>query len=647
MGEQNVKQVHDEAALRRFTRQLIQEVRALEHMIRKDLFETDVRRIGAEQELFLVDEGWHPAPVNMQALEKNTDERLVAELTRFNLEFNLHPLRFGGDCLSRMERQAEEMMAYTRDLVKKATGAEVIMAGILPTIHLSDMILDNMTPSPRYFALNDAIAALRDGPGQFQIRGVDELFVKHDTIMLEGCNTSFQTHFQVAPHEFAHYYNIAQVVAAPCLAAATNSPLLFGKRLWQETRIALFQQAVDTRSSNLYLREMSPRVHFGSGWVRESVAELFKEDIARFRVLLTAGDAEDPFDVLARGDIPKLKALQLHNGTVYRWNRPCYGITGGKPHLRIENRILPAGPSIVDEMANAAFWFGLVSGIASSGVDVTERMAFDEAKSNFIAAARLGLGSQLVWLEGRRVPAHELICDTLIPLARQGLAASHIDEADVERYLGTIEARVRSRRTGAQWQLDSLAKMHRKGTRSERLSALVAATVARQKEGAPGHTWPPALVEDVAVPGRMQSTKVEHYMTTDLFTVHEDELVEFVACLMDWQRIRHVLVEDNQHRLVGLVSHRNLLRYLAEHGAAKGAGEQTTSVKHIMVRDPISVTPETKTMEAIRIMREHKIGSLPVVREGQLVGIITERDFIHIASQILDGSLEEGAKVGG
>ena len=641
MGEQNVKRDHDEAALRRFTRQLIQEVRALEHMIREDRFETDVRRIGAEQELFLVDEAWQPAPVNVAALEANTDERLVAELTRFNLEFNLHPLRFGGDCLSQMERQAEEVLAYTRDLVKRATGAEVIMTGILPTIHLSDMTLDNMTPSPRYFALNDAIAALRDGPGQFQIRGVDELFVKHDTIMLEGCNTSFQTHFQVAPHEFARYYNLAQVVAGPVLAAATNSPLLFGKRLWQETRIALFQQAVDTRSSNLYLREMSPRVHFGTGWVRESVAELFKEDIARFRVLITAGEVEDPFDTLARGEVPKLKALQLHNGTVYRWNRACYGITDGKPHLRIENRILPAGPSIADEFANAALWFGLVSGLARSGVDVTERMRFDDAKSNFIAAARLGLGSQLVWLEGERVPAPELICERLVPLAREGLVASGIDEADAERYLGIVEARVRSRRTGAQWQLDSLARLRGRGTRSERLAALVAATVARQKEGAPGHTWAPAEIADVARPGRMQSTKVEHYMTTDLFTVHEDELVEFVAVLMDWQRIRHVLVEDNQHRLVGLVSHRNLLRYLAEHGGGQ-ADREGTSVKDIMVRDPITVAPETKTVDAIALMREHKIGSLPVVREGQLVGIITERDFIHIASQLLDDSLQEG-----
>src|SRR5690606_3167144 len=183
----------------------------------------------------------------------------------------------------------------------------------------------------------------------------------------------------------------ARFISGASTTCSCNSPLLFGKRLWSETRIALFQQAVDTRSSNLYLREMSPRVHFGTDWVHESVTEIFKEDIARFRVLITAHDEDGPFDVLDRGEVPKLTALQLHNGTVYRWNRACYGIGNGIPHLRIENRILPAGPSILDEVANAAFWFGLVSGIANQEMDVKTLISFDEAKSNFVAAARHGL----------------------------------------------------------------------------------------------------------------------------------------------------------------------------------------------------------------------------------------------------------------
>ncbi len=636
MGQHDVQRGVDEAALRRFTRHLIQDVRALEYMLAQGRLEEGVRRIGAEQELFLTDRRWQPAPLVEKVMELNTDERLVTELTRFNAEFNLDPLAFGGDCLSRMEEGVNEMMAYVRRIVREA-GGEVIMTGILPTVTLSDLTLENMTPSPRYYALNDAIGRLRGGQAQFQIRGVDELFVKHDSIMLEGVNTSFQTHFQVAPSEFAKFYNIAQVVAAPVLAVAGNSPLLFGKRLWRETRIALFQQAVDTRSSNLYLREMSPRVHFGTGWVEESVTEIFKEDISRFRVLLTTDLDEDPFEVLQAGGVPKLQALQLHNGTVYRWNRACYGMTDGEPHLRIENRILPSGPTPADEVANAAFWFGLVSGLAARHADISQVMDFDDVKSNFMAAARLGLDAQFAWTHGRKLPASEVILGELLTIARQGLDASQVDAADAERYLGIIRERTETRKTGAQWQLDSLVKSKGKGSRAERLSALVAAMAELQEKGQPVHTWPPADFDESDRTQRMQSSRVEHYMATDLFTVHEEESVEFVACLMNWQRIRQVLVEDQQHRLVGLVSHRNLLRYLAEHSLQED--RQGVPVRAIMVRDPISVPPEMPTTEAIEIMRKNQIGSLPVVRDDHLVGIITERDFIHIAGQLLDASL--------
>ena len=645
MGQHDIHHDADEAALRRFTRQLLQDVRALEHMLEHDMFESGVRRIGAEQELFLVDERWQPAPVVEKVLAENEDEHVVSELMKFNLEFNLEPLIFEADCLRRMEAQIRTSLESTRRLVRRA-GADIMMAGILPTITLSDLKLDNMTPSPRYFALNEAISRLRGGPAELQIRGTDELYFKHDSITLEGCNTSFQTHFQVHPREFAALYNIAQVVAAPVLAAATNSPTLFGKRLWRETRIALFQQAVDTRSSNLYLREMSPRVHFGTHWVRESVLEIFKEDISRFRVLLTAGEVEDPFEVLERGEIPRLQALQLHNGTVYRWNRACYGLTDGVPHLRIENRILPSGPTAADEVANAAFWFGLVSGLSHLHGDITAVMEFDDAKHNFIAAARHGLASQLTWLESVRVPAHELISRELLPLAREGLQATGIDSGDIDHYLSIIEERVGTRRTGSQWQLDSLAHMKEHGTRAERLNAIVAATISRQKAGRPVHTWPLARLEEGFVRRRMERTRVEQYMNTDLFTVNEEETVEFVAVLMDWQRIRHVLVEDNDHRLVGLVTHRGLLRYLSGHTSdgdtrATPSNDEPVPVKDIMICDPISVTPETPTIDAIRVMRKHRIGSLPVVRDGRLVGLITEQEFIHLAGRILDDNLRE------
>jgi len=608
----------------------------MELMLHEDMFETGVRRIGAEQELFMVDERGEPAPIIEEVLERNTDDRIVTELTKFNLEFNMDPLMYGGNAFQDMERATAELIEKVRALTGEL-GCDIAMTGILPTAHLSDFAMDYMTPRPRYYALNDALGRLRGGPGQYQIRGIDELFVKHDSIMLEGCNTSFQTHFQVSPDEFPRYYNIAQVVAAPCLAAATNSPLLFGKRLWRETRIALFQQAVDTRSSNLYLREMRPRVHFGSDWVDESVLEIFKEDISRFRVLLTTELNENPLEVLEDGGVPNLMALQLHNGTVYRWNRACYGITDGKPHLRIENRVLPSGPTVIDEIANAVFWYGLVAGLAEEYEDVSRDMDFDEARHNFIAAARNGLASQFVWLDGSKRPAHELILDTLLPKAEKGLQASNIDSSDIDRYLGIIQKRVETQQTGSQWQLDSLARMKDVGSRAERLGALTRAMVERQREGNPVHEWSLATLEEGYTPTGMKDTNVEDYMTTELFTVHEEESIEFVARLMDWQRIRHVLVEDEKHRLVGLVSHRTLLRHMAERKETPKGG---VPVKDIMVEDPISVSPDRPTLEAVEMMREHQIGALPVVREDRLVGIITERDFIQIAGNLLDDTLE-------
>jgi CBS domain-containing protein len=322
---------------------------------------------------------------------------------------------------------------------------------------------------------------------------------------------------------------------------------------------------------------------------------------------------------------------------VYRWNRACYGITDGKPHLRIENRVLPSGPTVIDEIANAVFWYGLVAGLADEYQDVSRDMDFDDARHNFLAAARNGLASQFVWLDGSKRPAHELILDALLPRAESGLRNSDISDSDIDRYLGIIQKRVETQQTGAQWQLDSLARMKNVGSRAERLGAVTRGMVERQKDGAPVHEWSLASLEEGYTPSGMKDTNVEDYMTTELFTVHEEESIEFVARLMDWQHIRHVLVEDERHRLVGLVSHRTLLRHMAERTEVPEGG---VPVKEIMVEEPISVSPELATVKAVEMMREHQIGALPVVREERLVGIITERDFIQIAGNLLDDSLK-------
>ncbi|MDA0378240.1 MAG: glutamate-cysteine ligase family protein [Bacteroidetes bacterium] len=633
MGLQDVAKSENAAQIRRFTRHIMQDMRALEYMLDSGMFETDIQRIGAEQELFLVDRNAQPAPLAEEVLALSQNHRIVNELTRFNLEVNLDPLEFAGGCFSAMEANLNEVMEEVRGLCAKVD-AEIVMAGILPTIHAWDLRLENMAPKQRYYTLNDTIMSLKGGMAQYHIRGVDELFFQHDNIMVEGCNTSFQVHLQVTPERFAHMYNVAQLVSGPVLAAAANSPILFGKRLWRETRIALFQQAVDTRSSNLYLRDMSPRVHFGTEWVDESVLEIFQEDIARFRVIMTS-EYEDPFEALRNGDVPKLRALQLHNGTVYRWNRACYGISGDKPHLRIENRLLPSGPTVVDEVANAAFWTGLVYGLAEEIPDVRPRLTFDDAKSNFIGAARRGLASEMDWVDENRYSAPELIRGQLLDVARKGLQRRGVRDEDIQRYLGIIDDRVASKRTGAQWQLYSLAGMKKVGnsTRSERLDTLVHCMIKRQKDGSPGHEWELAQLESRPL-NTIHGTRVEHFMTTDLFTVREDELIEFVAVLMGWRHIRHVLVEDEDHRLVGIVTHRSILRFLTD--VQDGDEGRDQPVSAIMVRNPISVSPETATTEAIRIMREKNVGALPVVLGKQLVGVLTETDFNLLAARFFE-----------
>ena len=637
MGDKDIRIELESAELRVFTQALLRDVRALDQLLHANQIESGVRRIGLEQELFLVDDMWRPAPVAVEVLERIKDPRVTTEIGRFNLEFNLEPLLFGGNCLRLMENRLNELLEKVRHTVRDL-GAEVILIGILPTLRKSDLTLDNMVPADRYYALNDALTRLRGGAYDLRIKGTDELRVTHDSVMLEAANASFQVHFQVGPEEFARLYNIAMAVTGPVLAAAVNSPLMLGRRLWAETRIAVFQQSVDTRNPISEVRDVPARVSFGREWVDESVIEIFKSDVSRFRVLLGREIDEDPFEVMKDGRIPSLKALQLFNSTVYRWNRACYGVANGVAHLRIENRVLPCGPSVRDEVANAAFWFGLLSGLAEEVDDVREEIAFDSVFTNFLSAARHGLDAHLTWFDGEPVTAQKLICDTLLPLARKGLQVRGIDAADIERYLDTVEARVDSRRTGAQWQLGSLAGMGELGTMEERMAALVAATVERQRHGRPVHEWDRAELEE-AGSWKPSYLRVEQYMSTDLLTVNEEEAIDLVANLMDWHRIHHVPVEDNDHRLVGLVSHRPLLRFLASDEGRREQGP--TPVRRVMVTDLVTVDPGTSTLEAIEMMRKHRISCLPVVKDERLVGIVTERDFMRIAGTLLEEMLRE------
>jgi CBS domain-containing protein/gamma-glutamyl:cysteine ligase YbdK (ATP-grasp superfamily) len=633
MGEHNVAQELDEQKEQMFMKALLDDLRALDYMLDNDLIESGVRRIGAEQEMFLVDENLRPAPVSVEVLQHAEDPRLTTEIARFNLEANLTPLGLSGNCFSEMEAELDDLLARARNSANNF-GADILLAGILPTLRKSDLTLDNLTPSPRYQQLNDSVIRLRGGPFSIHIKGIDEINLMHDNIMMESCNTSFQIHFQVNPKEFASLYNMAQAVTAPVLAAAVNSPLLFGHHLWEETRLALFQHSTDARSATQQARSHPTRVSFGDRWLDRSVLELFQEQVARFRMIMINEPSENPLALLANGEIPQLTALRMHNGTIWPWNRACYGVANGVAHLRIENRALPSGPTILDEIANTAFFAGLMLSLPDEYGEVSKAMAFDNAKANFFAAARHGLNAQFNWVDGKTHAASTLILDHLLPLAYEGLKQANVNGDEAETYLGVIEERVRSGQTGSQWMMKSLNALNDKPC--EVRNRLVAREMLmRQKTGVPVHRWP--VLEASESDDWSQSYQtVGQFMATDLFTVRPDDLVDLAASVMSWRHIRHVPVEDNEGRLVGLVSHRALLKLLAQ-GAPRD--EVTVTVRKIMTPEPFTVSSTTPTLEALEIMRRNRIGCLPVVDEGRLVGIVTSYDFLDASAQLFKEQL--------
>ena len=634
MGEHNVEQYIDEKQSQVFMKALLEDLRALAFMLENGRLESGVKRIGAEQEMFLIDRYLRPAPVSLEVLKHANDTRLTTEIARFNLEANLTALKLEHNCFSRMEQELVELIACARNSAK-TQDADVLLSGILPTLQKSDLTLDNLAPVARYHELNRGVIRLRGGPLSIHIKGLDELHLTHDNIMMESCNTSFQVHFQSNAREFANQYNTAQAITAPVLAVAVNSPLLFGQRLWQETRVALFQHSTDERSRTQLARNQPTRVSFGDRWLKNSVVELFHDQITRFRPIMIAPPEENPFAVLARGETPSLSALRLHNGTVWRWNRACYGITEGVPHLRIENRALPSGPTIVDEISNAAFFTGLMLAVPQAYGEIATRMAFDDAKLNFFRAARHGLDAQFQWINGQSHSASSLILDELLPLAHQGLSSSQIASEDIDKYLGIIEERALSRQTGARWIMNSLAANGASAAKDASRRRLTSEILANQKQGSPIHRWP-ILEKADSEDWEDGYRNVGQFMSTDLFTVKPEDLIDLAASVMDWRHIRHVPVEDADGRLVGLVTHRGLLRMMIRRAESDF---KPITVREIMVKDPVTVSPSTSSLEAMEIMRKHRVGCLPVVDGNQLVGIVTSYDFLEATARLFQQHL--------
>ncbi len=486
MGAEVEEQTFTRADRGRYRQKVKQCLDVFARMLAESRFDTDDPMTGMEVELNLVDDSGDPALKNMEVLAEIADEDFQTELGQFNIEINVPPARLREGGLTRFETMLRDSLNAAEERAG-VVGAHQVMIGILPTLTVEHLGRHAISPNPRYQLLSDAILAARGEDIEIDISGVEQLQTSSDSIMPEAACTSTQFHVQTSPHKFAGYWNASQVVAGVQIALGANSPYLMGRELVPETRIPLFEQATDTRSHELKEQGVRPRVWFGERWIT-SVFDLFEENVRYFPALLPVLSEEDPVAVLQQGGTPELSELRLHNGTVYRWNRPVYDVTEAGPHLRVENRLLGAGPTVVDTMANAAFYFGVVRALANQDRPVWSAMSFHAAEENFHVAARDGIQAQLYWPGLGDIAATELVLRRLLPLAEEGLAAWGASVAERNRLLGVIEQRCLSGVNGATWFTD---RVHARSDlpRADALRAAVRDYRDRMHTNEPVHAW--------------------------------------------------------------------------------------------------------------------------------------------------------------
>ncbi len=498
MGEGVIDSIYTQHDLQRYREKIQRCLDALARMLAGDSFSAGPEQMGLELELNLIDDNVDPAMANQAVLEQIDDPAFQTELGQHNIEINVRPRPLAADEALDLERELRAALNTANDAARTA-GVGLVMIGILPTLRADHFDKRWMSPKSRYYLLNKQILAARREELELDIAGVplegdlpERLRCAADSIVPESGCTSAQLHLQVAPDDFAAHWNAAQALAGVQVALAANSPFLLGRALWHETRIPLFEQATDTRSPELRNQGVRPRVWFGERWIT-SIFDLFEENVRYFSPLLPHTDGEDPLAVLAGGGAPSLSELRLHNGTVWRWNRPVYDVTDGVPHLRIENRVLPAGPTVIDVLANAAFFFGAMRGLTELDRPVWSQMSFPAAADNLYAGARFGMDAQLYWPGVGWVRPDELVLRKLLPLAHDGLRSCGMSDAARERYLAVIEQRCVTRRTGASWQRAAVQTLASQGAdRPTALAGMLRGYVEHMHSNQPVHAWPPA-----------------------------------------------------------------------------------------------------------------------------------------------------------
>jgi hypothetical protein len=490
MGQQVSAKVFSREDRQRYRQKVRSCLDVFAQMLAEARFDSDRRSVGLEIELNLTDDSGDPAFTNARVLERVADPDFVTELGQFNIEINIAPRRLEGRVLTELEEQIRASLNHADERARECND-HMMIVGILPTIGEEHLNADALTANPRYELINQQIFAARGEDLEIVIAGVERLSTFADTIAPEAACTSVQLHQLVDPEDFSRHWNAAQAIAGVQLAIGANSPFFFRKELWRESRIAVFEQSTDTRPEELKAQGVRPRVWFGERWIT-SIFDLFEENVRYFPALLPVCHSEDPVEVLARGDAPQLEELKLHNGTIYRWNRPVYDVVRGRPHVRVENRVLPAGPTVADILANAAFYYGLVRVLADEDRPIWSQMSFSAAEENFHAGARDGIDARVYWPGIGEVPAAELVLRRLLPLAYEGLDRWGIDPADRDRLLGIVERRCVTLSNGATWQSREYHRLYdeRQLDRRDALREMTLRYREHMHSNVPVHEWP-------------------------------------------------------------------------------------------------------------------------------------------------------------
>jgi len=616
MGDFRIKKIENEGQRNQFYNQILKDLEAFDFMLLNDLIDTGSSTIGVEQEIVLIDEMGDPYPKGVEILADINDEHFTSEIARFNLEANLDPLQLENDCFSRMENDLTGLLTLG-NAVANRHGGSFYLTGVLPTIVRGHLDFGYMTPVDRYQVLSEELRGIRQADFQVHLQGVDDLQMNMASILFEACNTSFQMHLQINPQEFVAQHNWSQMIAGAVLAGATNAPILFGRELWHENRIAIFKQSLDTRNYNSHYREKAARVSFGRNWLEGSPSDLWKNDVARFPLVFRGSETPDPMRQINEGIMPELRSVRLHSGTTYTWNRLCYGLHKNVAHIRIECRYLPAGPSAVDEVANMVFWVGLMKAMPKEPF-FWRNEDFRAYKENFFKAARYGLHNVLYW-KGKRVPAKLLILDELIPMARKALIEEGVSTIDIDKYLGIIANRVSGENTGSDWSIRNFRKLLSTFKPALACRILVQESLNFQRENLPVSSWSDITKTDLShyFTKHFDDLTVADIMSTEILTIHGNANLQTARSIMEWRNIHHLIVEGEDQTCLKLLSANLLLQDY----------DETTILNDLELFEPLVVGPETGILHAKALMFEKGQDSIAVCEAGKVVGILTSKDF--------------------